>query len=234
MSLSMTFLQLAQRLREKSGSTGTGPISVLLQTGESLRQVNWIQEAWNEIQMLSANWKWMRKDFSFQTTVGKSFYLLNNTAGESGITDFGSWYEDTFRCYTTALGRNDEQFVPAWNYDTWRDTYDYATQFVVPQRPQIWAEHAKDQAILFGPTPDAVYTITGQYQACPTAMTLDITVPELPAKFHMIIVYRAMMLYGAYEAAPEVFNEGEQGFERLYSLLKLDQLEHPSLGEPLA
>lgn len=232
MALPMNRLQLVQRLREKSGSTGTGPVSTVNQTGESLRLVNWIDEAWNEIQMASRFWMWMRKDFSFDTAIGKNFYLPSATSGEVGISDFASWHGDTFRLYAAATGRADEQFLVEWSYDTWRDTYDFGIQ--VAQRPAVWAPRSKDKAILLGPSPDQVYTVTGQYQASPLAMAADTDVPGLPAQFHMLIVYKAMLLYAGYEAAPEVYNEAKAGWRTMYSLLREDQLEEPSFGEPLA
>jgi len=230
----MNRLQIVQRLREKVGGAGTGPLTTVAQTGEALRLVNWCDEAWNEIQARSRQWKWMRKDFSFATTAGKNFYLPTAAAGETGITDFANWHDDTFRLYTTAIGRGDEQFLPSWDYETWRDTFDFGAQAAQRQRPQIWAERPRDLAIMLGNTPDAVYTVTGEYQATPLAMAVDADIPGLPARFHMIIVYRAMMLYGNYEAAPEVRAEGAEGYSRMLSMLEDDQLEQVALGEPLA
>ena len=231
----MTFLQLVQRLREKSGSVGTGPTAVTAQTGESLRLVNWVNEAWTEIQARSPHWKWMRKDFSFQTAASKIFYLPTITAGEVGIADFGRWHDqDTFRMYRTSLGRADEQYLVPWDYQTFRDSYDFGIQSTILNRPSVWAERDKDQAILLGPTPDAIYTVTGQYQASPSVLAADADLPGLPAEFHMLIVYKALMLYAEYEAAAEVFSANQKAYDRMYSMLEDDQLEGISFGAPLA
>ena len=50
----------------------------------------------------------------------------------------------------------------------------------------------------------------------------------------MIVVYRAMMYYGGYEAAPEVLSRGSEEYQRLYSRLEIDQLPTMVNGPPLA
>lgn len=230
----MTNLELVKALRELCGIAGSGPTSVIAQTGESLRLVNWIGRAWNEIQSEHDVWQWMRKEFSFATTLGKNAYLPSAAAGEVGIADLASWHTDTLRLYTTAIGRSDDQYLVAWDYASWRDSYDFGSQVALRDRPVIWAERASDKALLLGPNPDGIYTVYGQYQASPTAMTLDADVPAMPTRFHMLIVYRAMRYYAAYEAASEVEFEGRANAEHWMSLLERDQLPALGLGGPLA
>jgi hypothetical protein len=55
-----------------------------------------------------------------------------------------------------------------------------------------------------------------------------------PTRFHMAIVYRAMMSYGGYESAPEVYQRGEFEFKRLMNRLHIDQLQTLVSGPPLA
>lgn len=48
----MTFLELAQRLRQEMNDTGEGPTQVTNQRGRSLEYVNAIRESWLNIQWL--------------------------------------------------------------------------------------------------------------------------------------------------------------------------------------
>jgi hypothetical protein len=230
----MTRLQIVQRLREKTGGAGSGPSSTIGQTGEALRQVNWCDEAWLEIQTLSEDWKWMRKEFSFPTTIGKIAYLPTATAGEALVSDFGRWHDDTFRIWRTSTGRADEQFLVPWDYECWRDTFDFGLESTRQSRPMVWTERPADSAILLGGTPDAVYTVAGQYQSAPVALATNDATPGMPAKFHMLIVYKAMMYAGSYDAAPEVYAEGRDAYDRMLAMLQADQLEQIGFGEPLA
>jgi hypothetical protein len=87
---------------------------------------------------------------------------------------------------------------------------------------------------VFGATPNGVYTVTGQYQSVPLALAADSDVPGLPARFHMLLVYKAMMLYASHEAAPEVYTEGKTEGDKMMAALRLDQLDVISFGPPLA
>jgi hypothetical protein len=231
----MTFLELAKKLRQKCGVAGTGPTTVVSQSGELGDLVDWINEAWLLIQAEEPNWRWMRRDVSFQTQAGKLSYLPTVTAGEVGIANFSAWFDDdSWRCYKTALGRTDESWLVWWPYQQWRDTYDFGTQSTKQSKPQIIATRDQDQALLLAEVPDAIYTVTGQYWSSPVSLAVDADVPGCPSRFHMAIVYRAMMLYGKYEGAPEVYADGKEEFEKLYAALRIDQLEQIHLGAPLA
>lgn len=102
----MNRLTLAQSLREKCGITGSGPSTTLSQTGEMLRVVNWIDEAWLQIQTLSDWWQWMRGDFSFDTIAAQREYVPS--ASPLSLTNFARWYTDpdhTWRAYLLSAGR---------------------------------------------------------------------------------------------------------------------------------
>ena len=241
----MTYLQLVQMLAEKCGATA--PSTVISQSGEALRLVNWVADAWNEIQTMSQQWKWMRNEFSFQTIVdvNKNAYTPSSDGSGNpnvGLTDHSEWHKDTFRLYLTSTGRAGEVFLKNWDYANWRDVWGFGVNATLLMRPIVWAERPRDLAIVFGAAPNAIYTITGEYQRKPLVMSMNTDVPGvvavtdrgLPDRFHRLIVYRAMMMYGAYEAAAEVRGEGQQNYSTMLSALKADQLPSFSLGGALA
>lgn len=90
-----TFIQLVQRFRTEAGASGSGPITVVGQTGELGRLVNWLNTAWLDIQMMRRDWEWMRKSCAFTTVAGQATY----TPAQCGVTDFGMWARNTFRNY---------------------------------------------------------------------------------------------------------------------------------------
>jgi hypothetical protein len=231
----MNFLEIVQKLHQKCGGAGTAPSTVVAQTGESKDFVDWASEAIGLIETLEANWMWMRKAFSFQTTAGKAFYLPNATAGETGLTDLAKYHDmDSWRIYLTATGRSDEGWLVSWDYQSWRDHYDFGIQATQQERPQVYAIRDNDRAVMLGGLPNDIYTVTGEYQRVPQTFTLDADTPGMPTRFHMMAVYRGMMLYGKYENAPEVYADGEEEFNKLLAALKIDQLQPAALGEPLA
>ena len=50
------------------------------------------------------------------------------------------------------------------------------------------------------------------------------------AYFNGALVYQAMMQYGAYESAPEVYNRGEKEYDKLMQRLELQRLPDVRFG----
>ena len=85
-----------------------------------------------------------------------------------------------------------------------------------------------------GPVPDGQgYTVLGEYFRLPLELVNDADVPTLPDKWWRMIFYRAMMYYGSFESAPEVFAEGEREYKLITSRMQADQLTI-SFGNTLA
>lgn len=231
----MNFLQLAQRLSVECGVSGTGPSSVLGQTGMSLKLVNWINSAYIEIQGMHDNWGWMREPFTFNTVANVGDYLpattTNTTTGQL-MTDLRYWWKDTFRCQRASIGVQDEQWLVEWEYQVFRNTYRFNLQ--VPGRPVVFAEKPNGKAIMLGQVPNDVYIVSGEYQTLPAGMVNNTDEPDIPAHLHLVIVYKAMQFYGLYEAAPEVLARGNTEFSRLMNQLEREQLPAMYLGNPLA
>lgn len=91
----MNFLGLVQRLTQEAGASGAGPTDVVGQQGEYARMVNWVNDAWLDIQSLHQDWEFLRTTCSFPTVDGQAVY----TATQANATNFGMWDIDTFRNY---------------------------------------------------------------------------------------------------------------------------------------
>lgn len=235
----MTFLELVQALREEcavSASTeGAQPSTAVNQTGEMLRLVNWTKRAWNKIQTSQDWWLWMARDFTMPVAQNVGEYLPTVGSDSAGlITRHARWQPYSFRLWDTAVGRSDEQFLVPWGFDSFRDSYLFASQINQRNRPVVWAERPETRSILLGDVPDKAYTLAGRYQRSPQSLVADADVPEMPSQFHMLIVYRAMQYYGKYEAAPEILAQGKDEYDALMTELKRDQLPQIELAQPLA
>ena len=224
----MTFLELVASLAEKIGVDA--PVSVSGVGGSQRRLVNFISEAWDEIQARRVDWKWMRTAFSFKTTAGINGY----TPALAGLTDHAIWHLDTFRIYLTSVGIGSQVDLPNWPWQTWRENYGFNTLQTLQTRPIVFAERPEDLAIMLGPIPDAVYTVDGEYQRAPTSLVDDDDVPAMPARFHRLIVYSALEAMGEFDAAPEIFNRGQRKYKQLNRDLIRDQTPPLQLWAPLA
>lgn len=223
------FLRLSRIARREAGISGDGPSSTVSQTGEMERIVAWVNMAWMAIQMEHPNWLWMRASATVATSTNDNSY----TPSEFSTTNFGRWYPDSFRIYITATGQSDEQHLIHMPYDQWRDLYDFGNNSTNSGRP-VHFSIGPDQSIKLGPKPDATgYTVKGDYQKEPTEMAADGDIPGMPDEFHIMIVWKALMYYAAYESAPEVYQSAEKEYKRMLSKLRLNQLPAMLFPGPL-
>jgi hypothetical protein len=227
----MNRLALAIRLRQECGASGTGPVTTIGQVGEMQRLVTWIDNAWLELQDKRPNWNWMIEPFDFLTVPSQYEY----TPTDAGIgATFANWKRDTLRTYRADAGVGTEQYLSFWDYNDFRDYYLFSTRRTSLAQPLQFAVSPKKN-LLLGSPPDQVYHVVGEYYTLPTEMAADTDEPTgLPARFHMAIVYRAMIDYGMYEAAPEVVQRGQAGWEMMLKKIEDDQLFDIAIAGPLA
>lgn len=224
----MTYLQIVQRFCRESGLANT--ISAVTgQSGEALRMCEWANSAWMDIQGYHQDWGWLRTSTSFVCVDGQASY----TPAQAGTTNFGMWVRDSFRNYPTATGTDAEIRMEFMDYEMWRDLYQFGSNRTATSQPKYFTILPANKAIGLGPVPTADYTVTADYFTLPTELEASSDTPSLPTQYHMAIVYRAMMMYGAYEAAPEVYQRGELEFKRLLRRLENDYMPEVTLGGPL-
>lgn len=242
----MNFLQLAQRTASECGVSGTLS-TVVGQVGSLQRIVNWTSQAWIEIQTAHDDWQFMRSSVllgagaSFPTISGQLFYTLGVGAGKIGVAvdDFGQWDMDSFRCQTTSVGIADETFMDKVEYDAWRNAYMYGANQQVITRPVAIAKGPEDQ-LCIGPASNGQYTVKGDFIWAPQELLLDADVAQnrgatfiLARRFQMLIVYRAMRFYAAYESAPEVHQRAVDGEGDLMAKLEMLYLPETTSGAAL-
>lgn len=224
----LTFLQLAQRLALDCGETKTGLTTVVGQTGRLLRVCNAIANAWVDIQQKHVDWRFLRQSASWATVDGQALY----TPAQCGIAaeTLGTWIRDSFRVYNTAAGFGSEQHLTFCPYERWRDLYQFGAFRTTKSRPTD-VTIAPDDSIGLGLVPLAGYTVVGDYYRTPVRLTGDADVPALPIKHDaLIIVYRAMMLYGPYLGAPELYDLGKTEYLPRFDALEADQLPELSFA----
>jgi hypothetical protein len=225
----MTFLELVNQTRIECGVSGPPLAAVTGQTGESNRIVSWVRQAWIDIQTSKDDWLFLRKPFSFNTVAQQWQY----TDTDAGLADFGSWKVDSFRCSSVGQNYADEQLLNYMDWTTYRNLYQYGNMRQTYARPVV-VSVTPEKDLAFGSIPDAAYVIDGEYYCQPVALTLATDTPVIPTRYHMMVVYRAMMYYAGYEAAPEVMARGEAEYRRQYSRMEIEQLPTIVSGPPLA
>lgn len=225
----MNFLELCQRTERECG-VASQLTTTINQSGNHKLIVDWVNDAWNDIQTIHQDWEWLRQSTSFVTVDGQAAYTPIQCGIASG---FGLWARDTFRCYNTVAGINSEIPMHYVSYEYWRDTYQLGAQRDMRGQP-VCISITPSKSIALGSTPSAGYTITGDYYKAPVVLAADADIPEMPSQFHMAIVWKACMSYGAFEAAPEVFQRGEVEFGKLKRRLERDRMPEMQFAGALA
>lgn len=230
--MSMTFVQLASRLRQEVGGAGTGPTSVTSQVGELKRIVDWIAAADEDIQRARSEWLFMRKGFTVNTVADTAAYAYGactDTTTSAAITNFRDWVKDSFKIYLQSSGVAGEIPLDYMDYQQWYEFYGTGTQ--VSSSPADFTI-LHNRSFSLGPKPNGIYVVSGEYQKSVTTMTASADVPLYPAEFHMLPVYRAMMDYGRYTGAPEVYEAGRGRYREMMAQMERTQLPELLLSEP--
>lgn len=229
-----TYLELCVDLRGEAVDSGSGPSAVTGQSGELARYVKWIKDGWVDIQNSREDWKWMRKSFTVQTVASDGEYAYGDctdTVTAVAIARWARWYKHEFKCYLTSSGVGAEGQLIWTEWDQFRRKYRYGTQ---NDGPPVHVSQDPTGKFCLGPKPDGIYTVSGDYQIGPQVMTADADEPEMPSRFHRLIVYEALSRYGGHRVAPEAIMRANAEGGVLRNALEMDQLPPMESGPPLA
>lgn len=224
----MNFLQLCQRLRAEAGIAGSGPATTISQIGELGRIVEWVLSADEDIQNTYANWKFLQTSFTFPTIDTTQSYA----PGDVSLSDLAIWKYDRADDLTIYSSITDEQHLIYIPWDDFQGAYMFGATRTQTGRPTI-VTIKPDNSMYLWTIPDDVYTVTGEYFKKAQAMTVDASEPIIPSQFHMIIVWRGLMMYGAFSGAPDLYAHGQAEYRNLLRKLEKSQLPEIGFGDPL-
>jgi len=224
----MDYLALFSRAVKEAGIAGNPPTTVINQSNRRLNMVNWVSQAYEDIQLMRPNWNFMWNEFAFNIVVGQRDYLASNV----GISDLKLWDHGSFLMYETALDENDQNEMLYKIYSRWRGEHRRGMNARPTDRPQNFTILPNNQ-IRFEPAPDKVYTIDGEYKRSTQVLLGNDDVPtNLPNDFHMIIVWRALHYYGTRYDSSFILDTAETKFGDLLYRLEQEQLPEFSTDYP--
>ena len=181
----MTFLELAQRLRQEIGYAGSGPDSVVDQTGEAKVVVDWVNSAYKDVQNKWTDWRFLWAEETVELIAGQRDY---------------DWPEDCSMLHETSFYLNGEllEYVPWDEYRSSRDSFDdqtgTPTQFT----------YTPSEKIRVFPTPtaaDAGDEINFEYQIGNQELVEDEDEPLVPPRYHDTILWRARWYWAIFDEA---------------------------------
>ena len=236
MSLPTTFLEICRSAARKCGVPGSGPPSVVAQSGEQGLIVDNVREALFEIQDEQEKWSFLRNDLVIHTVPGQSWVAA--TAGRNasgGITAplvQGIKDADDLTIFDSALGAVNEAPL---HYEPW-EVFSHNRRRGARESeegiPQFYSRKTDGQFELW-PKPDKDYTIRGVVYAKPYQATNN--TDAFHPKLALTATYLAVIKYAEYDEADKMYVMAEKRVKSLKSDLMRECLPLIELGaEPLA
>lgn len=199
-----------------------------------------MRNSWREIQNRHANWQWLRSTFTVNTVASDDSYAygdITDSRLSAVISRFSRWWlldNEGFpnvKCYLTSAGVSGEKYLILLPWSSFRDLYKKGTQ---NNNAPVHVSVDPQRNLVLGPKPDAIYTITGEYQMSAQVLSVDGDTPEMPAEYHMLIVYYAMKKFAGNAAAPETMARGVTEGNVLMRQLEGNQRPERTMAGPLA
>jgi hypothetical protein len=218
-----TFLQLCQRVAGQSGTIpGNQPATVTGLTGRLEKVAIWVNMAWENLQNSRAHWQWMQDEFEAPTIQGVARY----TAAAWSLPRLAEWVtaDNTATLYRQSEGRAQEAPITFMDYRDFRAVYDRG---VHDQSQPINFSVSPANEFCLGATPDAVYVVRGLYRKTPQTLTAAGDIPEMPARFHDLIVWDAEVLLAEHDEAQVAMAVNTRRADALRRDLMRDQLPIP-------
>lgn len=234
----MNFLQLCQAVASDSGTVaGFSQLqSVADATGRSLLIVNWVRNAYLDIQNERDDWRWMRKSFEGTLTIDQMAYEAEDL--DVDLTDVGIWLPDVpaddFRNLSIYESGEQEQEgqLTQIAYSTFRQRYLLGVH--EHNKPTEWAISPQNE-LLFGNKPDKAYIVRGEYVMEPeildrAAEDADEIIPLMPERYHGVIVQEALRLMMRSDEAYNQLAAVAQQYDRVRNALVRTQTPTMSFG----
>lgn len=202
----MNLLQIVDEVRKEASVSGGTLGTVNNATGETARLVTWVKRAYEELQNMYDDWWFLRKQDTFTTQDGVNIIPKPS--------DLNIW--DVSRLFDNGGAK-----IDLLEYTGLEHKIDASHT----GKPYLFYING-DNTLLADRMPDDEYTYTFDYFRVPFEMTQDADEPAFPAQFHRVLVGRALIFYGNYEAAVEVKQQGGEMYQSYLRGLMTNQLPH--------
>ncbi len=235
----MNYLQLVQDLAQECLIGSTPPTTLVEQPTDITNCARWIVQAYEEIQLRPIEWRWLRRRFRITTTAGDGTYAYGDcqdiTDAAATIDRFSNWMipasihtagRTAPTIYLQSAGAASRTYLAPLDWNRYQ-------QIVPPgqanSRPVHIVVDPQDRIIL-SPTPNDTYIIEGEYYRGPQTLSDEEDVPEMPAPFHRLIVYRALEKYGFNQVSQESLARAAKDGNRM--MRQLESRQRPTLYMP--
>lgn len=192
--------------------------SVKNRYGDEKRVVDWVKEAWLEIQALRSgaqeysqwNFLWARKQFN-----------LSADEDEYAVTSapVSHWDMDGFSIFPVG-DESSEVRLSAVLYSDHQSSDLGVPTTGKPSKVII----LPNGNLIFKPTPDIAYSVQGAFWKRPIELTENTDVPACPEHHHRIIIDKALSYYYEYEQDTNGIRTAEARFAQKFRAMEKSEL----------
>jgi hypothetical protein len=215
----VNFLSLCKEVARQSGISDAAPSTVVGQTGEQLRVVNWTAEAWREIQRSDLKqwgryWRFMLQPFSATLASAANTFSMDSTVDLP--------MKNSFYAYKTADGRTEANPLEWCDWEEFRDIYEFTDDTDIPavitQKP--------DLTMKVYPKANDAYTIEYEALIKPVTLAANADEPACLERFQWAIIWLATMKHAAHMENPAAFETAGGEYQRLLIDMQETELTH--------
>lgn len=229
-----TFLQLVQQAYLEARIGGAVPSTVSGQVGRSADFVRWVLKAHEEIQDEHDDWK-----FDWATSSAAPFDLVAAQNAYDPAANFGvsggirSFFRKGAYVYDATAGSNPLASRVWLGYLEWETMRELLVPTVTGTMPTNFTLRP-DGYVVYYPTPGRALKAVHEYTRLPETLVADGDIPRMPARYHDVIVWRAVMLYADGVKDYSRYDTAKGEYDTLMSNMEMSERPDIVIGGPLA
>jgi len=204
----MTFLELCSKTRQECGIQGSGPSSVVSQTGILKRVVDWVADADTYIQGLHQDWDFLWAEFNTNTVI--------DSDSIAKPADHVLWDTESF---SLLRGDSDGINLGTIPYKEWRYVVDEKTS-TKPNSLCI----LPNNNLAFRQPADGTYDFYATYWKFNDPMSVNADEPPYAARYQRAIIVKAKMWYFADTESNSLYQEAEKEFMEIIEQMEAQYL----------
>lgn len=211
----MNFLELAKRVRQECGISGDGPAATEGQSGMYAKILDWVKAAHEEVQQHHLDWNFDQARVTLDLVGGVESYSPADTWG----LDFKALAKDGLYAYRASHGENTRLWLTEIPWEEFRQL----RRVNVTGHP-IYIALSPDKRLHFYPVPDAGLKFVMEYFREPQVLAANTDTPRIPARYHMAIVWRAVMMWCGHDENPALFQVASTNYRELLRKMQITEL----------
>ena len=234
-----TFLAICKNTSRECRIAGgdSVPTAVTGQTGVLDQIVNHVIQSWTKIQEKYQDWRWMRAGFTLSATSGDGVYAYTDCTDiitSAAIARFSHWLlndpEDQPKIYLTSDGVGTEGWL------RWVEWNDFKRIYRVGTQSNAYPAHISvnpENNLVLGPVPNGTYTVSGDFQRGPQILAADADEPDMPARYHDLIMWEAVKRHSMLNNKPELLAQARSAAAPMMQALELNQRQPIKTAGPM-